>query len=47
MRVEKKPKAFAYRVPIGDYNYLECSVCTYIGVQCSNSYMKSFELGLH
>ena len=24
MRVEKKPKAFAYRVPIGDYNYLQC-----------------------
>jgi hypothetical protein len=23
MRVEKKPKAFAYRVPIGDYNYLQ------------------------
>ena len=25
MRVQKKPKAFAYRVPIGDYNYLQCS----------------------
>ena len=24
MRVEKK-KAFAYRVPIGDYNYLQCN----------------------
>ena len=24
MRVEKKSKAFAYRVPIGDYNYLQC-----------------------
>ena len=24
MRVEKKPKAFAYRVPIWDYNYLQC-----------------------
>ena len=24
MRVEKNPKAFAYRVPIGDYNYLQC-----------------------
>ena len=24
MRVEKK--AFAYRVPIGDYNYLQCSI---------------------
>ena len=24
MRVEKKHKAFAYRVPIGDYNYLQC-----------------------
>ena len=24
MRVEKKNKAFAYRVPIGDYNYLQC-----------------------
>ena len=23
MRVEKKNKAFAYRVPIGDYNYLQ------------------------
>ena len=29
MRVEKINKAFAYRVPIGDYNYLQCSVkCT-------------------
>ena len=28
MRVEKK--AFAYRVPIGDYNYLQCqSICTH------------------
>ena len=26
MRVEKKHKAFAYRVPIGDYNYLQCTV---------------------
>ena len=26
MRVEKNPKAFAYRVPIGDYNYLQCSI---------------------
>ena len=26
MRVEKKPKAFAYRVPIGDYNYLQCNL---------------------
>ena len=25
MRVEKQNKAFAYRVPIGDYNYLQCS----------------------
>ena len=25
MRVEKKNKAFAYRVPIGDYNYLQCT----------------------
>ena len=24
MRVEKKPKAFAYKVPIPDYNYLQC-----------------------
>ena len=24
MRVEKQNKAFAYRVPIGDYNYLQC-----------------------
>ena len=24
MRVQKK--AFAYRVPIGDYNYLQCNV---------------------
>ena len=24
MRVEKKNKAFAYRVPIGDYKYLQC-----------------------
>ena len=24
MRVKKNPKAFAYRVPIGDYNYLQC-----------------------
>ena len=28
MRVQKKPKAFAYRVPIGDYNYLQCMLCT-------------------
>ena len=26
MRVQKKHKAFAYRVPIGDYNYLQCSL---------------------
>ena len=26
MRVQKKNKAFAYRVPIGDYNYLQCRV---------------------
>ena len=32
MRVEKKPKAFAYRVPIGDYNYLQCSLWIAIGV---------------
>ena len=25
MRVQKKNKAFAYRVPIGDYNYLQSS----------------------
>ena len=25
MRVEKTNKAFAYRVPIGDYNYLQCT----------------------
>ena len=25
MWVEKKNKAFAYRVPIGDYNYLQCN----------------------
>ena len=24
MRVQKINKAFAYRVPIGDYNYLQC-----------------------
>ena len=24
MRVQKRNKAFAYRVPIGDYNYLQC-----------------------
>ena len=24
MRVEKNNKALAYRVPIGDYNYLQC-----------------------
>ena len=24
MRVENNNKAFAYRVPIGDYNYLQC-----------------------
>ena len=28
MRVQKKPKAFAYRVPIGDYNYLQCVHCS-------------------
>ena len=26
IRVEKKNKAFAYRVPIADYNYLQCIV---------------------
>ena len=26
MQVEKTNKAFAYRVPIGDYNYLQCAV---------------------
>ena len=25
MRMEKQNKAFAYRVPIGDYNYLQCT----------------------
>ena len=25
MRVQKKNKAFAYRVPIGDNNYLQCA----------------------
>ena len=24
MRVENNNKAFAYRVPLGDYNYLQC-----------------------
>jgi hypothetical protein len=28
MRVEKTNKAFAYRVPIGDYNYLQCRSTT-------------------
>ena len=28
MRVQKKNKAFAYRVPIGDYNYLQCRLPT-------------------
>ena len=27
MRVEKKPKAFAYKVPIGDYNYCYTFEC--------------------
>ena len=32
MRVQIKNKAFAYRVPIGDYNYLQCSVgCLHYG----------------
>ena len=26
MRVQKNNKAFAYRVPIGDYNYLQCTI---------------------
>ena len=26
MRVQKNNKAFAYRVPIGDYNYLQCEL---------------------
>ena len=44
MRVQKKHKAFAYRVPIGDYNYLQCVAvadhcCT--KVQSSKSYMFS------
>ena len=26
MRVENNNKAFAYRVPIGDYNYLQCVI---------------------
>ena len=26
MRVQKNNKAFAYRVPIGDYNYLQCTL---------------------
>ena len=25
MHIEKQNKAFAYRVSIGDYNYLQCS----------------------
>ena len=25
---EKNPKAFAYKVPIGDYNYLQCMTMT-------------------
>ena len=36
MRVEKNPKAFAYRVPIWDYNYLQCGLtaksCQAIGL---------------
>ena len=24
MRVQKKTKAFAYRMPIGNYDYLQC-----------------------
>ena len=27
MRVENNNKAFAYRVLIGDYNYLQCILC--------------------
>ena len=26
MGVQRKNKVFAYRVPIGDYNYLQCAV---------------------
>ena len=29
MRVQNKNKAFAYRVPIGDYNYLQCTYNEY------------------
>ena len=29
MRVQKNNKAFAYRVPIGDYNYLQCTLSHY------------------
>ena len=42
MRVEKKSKAFAYRVPIGDYNYLQC-MCTklflWLWWQCQKSFL--------
>ena len=30
MRVEKKHKAFAYIVPIGDYNYLQCIILFFL-----------------
>ena len=35
MRVEKKTKAFAYTVPIGDYNYLQCKLI--IALTCHTS----------
>ena len=37
MRVQKNPKAFAYRVPIGDYNYLQWSMAYYLKLRENKS----------
>ena len=33
MRVQKKHKAFAYKVPIGDYTYLKCTLISLLTVE--------------
>ena len=46
MRVEKINKAFAYRVPIGDFNYLQCTA-SYCNWQHANIYLQKTNEGLY
>ena len=41
--MEKKNKAFAYRVPIGDYNYLQCGLgLNFHGKLCVGANLDTF-----